>query len=72
MSDAVLAAVVSGCVAVLSGVISGLLSQKLTAWRVEQLERKVEKHNNLIERMVAVEQSAKSAHHRIDGLEDRG
>ena len=26
------------------------------------------KHNNLVERMVAVEQSAKSAHHRIDEL----
>jgi len=55
-------------VALLSGLISGLIANKLTAWRIEQLERKVEKHNSLVERMVRVEQSAKSAHHRIDGL----
>lgn len=33
------------------------------------LERKQDKHNNLIERMVVVEQSIKSAHHRIDDIE---
>ena len=30
------------------------------------LEKKQDKHNNLIERMVRVEDSTKSAHHRID------
>ena len=38
--------------------------------RVSQLEKKVEKHNQLVERMVAVEQSAKSAHHRIDRIDE--
>lgn len=33
------------------------------------LEAKQDKHNNLIERMVHVEDSTKSAHHRIDSLE---
>ena len=42
----------------------GMLEEKLTT-----LEKKQDKHNNLIERMVRVEDSAKSAHHRIDGLE---
>ena len=42
----------------------GRLEEKLTT-----LEKKQDKHNNLIERMVRVEDSAKSAHHRIDGLE---
>ena len=37
-------------------------------WRITQLEKKVEKHNHLVERMCVVEQSTKSAHHRIDGL----
>jgi hypothetical protein len=36
--------------------------------RIDTLEKKVEKHNQLQDRMVAVEQSAKSAHHRIDEL----
>lgn len=34
----------------------------------DRLEKKVEKHNNLVERMAIVEQSAKSAHHRIDDI----
>jgi hypothetical protein len=68
MSEAVITALISGGVAILSGLISGLIASKLTAWRVGQLEKKVEKHNNLVERMVVVEQSTKSAHHRIDGL----
>ena len=33
------------------------------------LSTRVDKHNNLVERMSAVEQSSKSAHHRIDHLE---
>jgi uncharacterized protein YehS (DUF1456 family) len=32
------------------------------------LEKKQDKHNNLIERMVRVEDSLKSAHKRIDNL----
>lgn len=35
---------------------------------IKRLEDKQDKHNCLIERMVAVEQSTKSAHHRIDEL----
>lgn len=32
------------------------------------LEKKQEKHNNLIERMVRVEDSVKSAHKRLDNM----
>lgn len=41
----------------------GKMEQKL-----EMLEKKQDKHNNLIERMTRVEDSTKSAHHRIDNL----
>ena len=34
------------------------------------VEDKQDKHNCLIERMVAVEQSTKSAHHRLDYIEE--
>jgi len=69
MQSEVLVALIAGAVALASGLISGLLASKLMTYRIEQLEKKVEKHNNLVERMVAVEQSAKSAYHRIDGVE---
>lgn len=41
----------------------GKFEEKLIA-----LEKKQDKHNNLIERMVRVEDSTKSCHHRIDNL----
>lgn len=36
--------------------------------RIKFLETKVEKHNNLIERMYRVEECTKQAHQRIDEL----
>lgn len=54
------------------GSIAGILTaNKLTNFRISALEKKVEKHNNLVERMAKVEQSAKSAHRRIDSLDER-
>lgn len=37
--------------------------------KLEALEKKQDKHNNLIERMVHVEDSVKTAHHRLDSME---
>ena len=37
---------------------------------IKTLSTRVDKHNNLVERMAKVEDSTKSAHHRIDHLED--
>lgn len=37
--------------------------------KLDTLDKKQEKHNNLIERMVRVEDSTRSAHKRIDTLE---
>lgn len=59
------------------GSLAGILAaNKLVVYRIEQLEKKVEKHNNLIERTYKVEESItlldekiKVANHRIDDLE---
>ena len=60
----------------LAGTLGGSLlgcmaTNKLSAYRINKLEEKVDKHNHLIERMVIVEQSTKSAHHRLDEFEER-
>ena len=56
----------------LVGSLAGIMTaNKLTTYRLEQLEEKVKKHNNLVERMAIVEQSTKSAHHRIDEIVGR-
>lgn len=55
----------------LIGSLSGILAaNKLTSYRIAQLEKKVEKHNNLVERMFCVENSVKSAHRRIDDIRE--
>ena len=56
MSDAVLVAIL-GLVGTLAGSFLGVVaSSKLTQYRIEQLEKKVEKHNNLVERMYNLEE----------------
>lgn len=39
--------------------------------QLSRLEKKQDKHNGLIERMVVVEQATKSAHHRLDDSEEK-
>ena len=64
-----LAVAICSLVGTLVGSLAGIMTaNRLTNYRIEQLEEKVKKHNNLVERMIIVEQSTKSAHHRIDGL----
>ena len=41
----------------LTGTLGGILaSNKLVTYRLEQLEKKVDKHNNVIERMYKIEE----------------
>ena len=58
------------------GSLSGILvANKLTNFRLEQLEKKLDNYadNNesFRERLVKVEESSKSAHHRIDDIVDQ-
>lgn len=53
-----------------TGCVAGILaSQRLTNFRLEQLEDKVNRHNNLVERMAVAERDIKSAHRRIDEMD---
>lgn len=46
-----------------------LVSSKLTNYRLQQLENKVEEHNNYARRMPVVEEQIKVINHRINDLE---
>ena len=53
------------------GSLAGIMvSNKLTVYRIEQLENKVDKHNGLVERMIKVEQTVKEQTRRIESLEE--
>lgn len=54
----------------LGTIITVWSGSKLTAYRIEQLEKKVEKHNNVIERTQVLEEKMKVSEHRIADLEE--
>lgn len=57
-------------IASLIGTILAVIGgNKLVAYRIEQLEKKVEKHNTIIERTFVLEEQMKVANHRITDLE---
>ena len=57
-------------VGTMGGSFGGILvSNKLSNYRIEQLEKKVEKHNNFAQRMPVVEEQIKVINHRIEDLE---
>ena len=59
-----------GFAGTLLGSLFGVLAaQKLTQYRLAQLEEKVNKHNNLIERTYELEGRMNEAEHNIEALE---
>lgn len=65
MTEAIIVAVFSLAGNAL-GVLAGL---RLMSYRIEQLEKKVERHNNFAERMPVIEEQIKVINHRLEDLE---
>lgn len=69
MSETILIAILSLAGTAL-GTFGGILtSAKLTNYRIGQLERKVEEHNNFARRVPVIEEKIAVANHRIEDLE---
>ena len=76
MTDTIIVAIISLC-GTLMGTFGGIMtSSRLTGYRIEQLEKKVEKHNNVVERVFRLEDNDRLleekisvANHRISDLE---
>lgn len=76
LSDEILVALIGLGGSGLGSILGVLASGKLTQYRLSQLEKKVDKHNNLIdrtyqleERQEVLEEKIKVANHRISDLE---
>ena len=69
MTDIVIVALISFA-GTLLGTLGGIIaSAKLTNYRIEQLEKKVDKHNNFAERIPVIEEKLRVENHRIEDLE---
>jgi hypothetical protein len=67
----ILVAIIAG-IGTLVGTFGGIMaSNKLVNYRLEMLEKKVDTHNNVIERTYILEEKMKVANHRIEDLEDK-
>ena len=68
MNEAVLTSLLS-LAGTLLGTFGGILTgSKLITYRVEQLEKKVEKHNSIVERTFALEGAVKELQHDVVDL----
>ena len=71
MSEAVIVALLGFAGTLLGSAFGVLTAQKLTQYRLAQLEEKVNKHNNLIERTFRLEGRMDEAEHDIRDLKNR-
>lgn len=79
MTTEILVALIGLGGSAIGSLIGIMANSKLTTYRLQQLEEKVDKHNNLIDRTYEIEKNIevikndiKVANHRIDDLEKKG
>ena len=76
--DAIIVSLIGLAGSAIGSILGVLASARLTSYRLEQLEKRVQAHNNLIERMYHVEERTelqeekiRAADRRIENLERR-
>ena len=71
MTEGIIIAIITGSMAIFSNIIVAWVQNSKTVYRIEQLEKKVEAHNNLVERITIEEQNTKAQWRRIDELSEK-
>ncbi len=77
MTETIVVSLISLAGTLVGSLLGVIATARLTTYRLEQLEKKVDKHNNVVERVYilekheeVVEEKIKTANHRIDDLEE--
>lgn len=75
LTESIVVALITGGLALVGNIMTMLSNNKLMTYKIDELKadfadlrERVNKHNNLVERVTIVEQSSKSAHKRIDEM----
>lgn len=71
MSETVIVALIGLCGSGLGSLLGIMASSKLTNHRIEQLEKKVEKHNQVVERTFVLEGQMREMVHDILELKEK-
>ena len=68
MPTEIIIAILSLCGTAIGSVAGIMAANHLVVYRIEQLEKKVERHNNVLERFVTLEHDEQTQWKRIDEL----
>ena len=63
--------VIVGVLSLIGTLIGSFSGMKLMSYRIEQLEKKVDKHNGFAERIPVIEEHIKNLDQRVDDLEKK-
>ena len=63
-------AIIVGILSLIGTIIGCVMTSNKAVYRIEQLEKRVEKHNSVVERMAIVENTIKSHQHQLDELKE--
>lgn len=70
MSSTIIIAIISLCGTCFGSIAGVMTANKLTNYRIGELEKKMDKHNNLIERVTILEQDDKAQWAWIDKFKE--
>ena len=70
MSSTIIVAIISLCGTCFGSIAGIMTANKLTNYRIGELEKKMDKHNNLIERVTILEQDDKAQWAWIDKFKE--
>lgn len=70
MMEAVITALITGCLTLLGVLVSNSKSQAVMDTKMDELTSEVREHNNFAKRMPVVEEQIKVINHRLKDLDD--
>ena len=71
MSEAIMVALIGLAGSGIGAFVGVVTSAKLTQYRLQELEKKVDKHNGFAERIPVIEEHIKNLDQRVDDLEKK-
>ncbi|MBO7735583.1 MAG: hypothetical protein J6S67_23660 [Methanobrevibacter sp.] len=70
MTETVIIAIIALIGTIVSGVISAVMANRITVYRIDALTREVERHNQVIERTYRLEQRVDDMDGRLNRVEN--
>ena len=70
MSSEIIVAILALCGTLIGSIAGIMTANRLTVYRIEELEKKVDKHNQVVERVALLEADNKNQWKRLDEMKE--